>query len=149
MSDKRPWAKIDVAYMLNPKWFEIERQLRDSKSIASANAVAICDSNICHELAITNAVRAAREAHLASILYCKQHNTDGIFPVRAIKSMIGVSTEEEEQALTALFEVGMWLNHAGGMAEVHDYLRHQTASDLTEKRRQAGKAGAAARWQRD
>src|SRR5699024_9266927 len=103
----------------------------------------------CHELAITNAVRAAREAHLASILYCKQHNTDGIFPVRAIKSMIGVSTEEEEQALTALFEVGMWLNHAGGMAEVHDYLRHQTASDLTEKRRQAGKAGAAARWQRD
>src|SRR5699024_7958393 len=75
MSDKRPWAKIDVAYMLNPKWFEIERQLRDSKSIASANAVAICDSNICHELAITNAVRAAREAHLASILYCKQHNT--------------------------------------------------------------------------
>lgn len=90
---------------------------------------------------------------MASILYCAQNVTDGLFPVRAIKAICAVQDETEEAAITALFESGMWINHPGGMAEVRDFLEHQTPSsslkELTEKRREAGKKGAAARWQND
>ena len=140
MADNRPWAKIDTGYILNPKWFEIERYLHD-------NANGKTDGT-CHELAIANAVRTAREAHLASILYCAQNQTDGVFPVRAIKALVTVASDMEELAITALFEVGMWLNQAGGMAEVRDYLEHQPPASLSRKRSEAGKKGAAGRWQK-
>ena len=35
------------------------------------------------------------------------------------------------------------------MAEVHDYLEHQTPASLTKTRSEAGKKGAKARWQDD
>ncbi len=157
MSDTRPWAKIDTGYMFNPKWFQIERELRTkmANSMASAMASAngktdklpeVCHS-VCHEVAISNALRCAREAHLASILYSAQNQTDGVFPVRAIKSLAGVQTEPEELAITALFSVGMWRNLPGGMAEVRDYLEHQTPASLTKTRSEAGRKGAKARWQ--
>lgn len=136
MADKRPFAKIDTGYILNPKWFQVEQYLRS----AMANAMPI---------ALANALRTAREAHLASILYCAQNMTDGVFPVRTIKALTVVTTDEEEAAITALFEVGLWINHPGGMAEVRDYLEHQTAATLAGKRSAAGKAGANARWQKD
>lgn len=146
MSDKRPWAKIDTGYAMNPKWFQIERFLAnqitspDGKSHGNPHGT-------CHQLAISNALRSAKIAHLSSILYCAQNQTDGEFPVRAIKAIASITTDEEELALTALFEVGMWINRAGGMALVKDYLRHQSPASLTKKRSEAGKAGAAARWQ--
>ena len=146
MSDKRPWAKIDTGYMMNPKWFQVERYIRDhADSKIDGTCHGTCHT-ACHEVAIANALRTAREAHLASILYSKQNETDGTFPVRAIKAMTGIITDMEELALTALFEVGLWINRPGGMAEVRDYLQHQPHSSLTAKRREAGKAGAAARW---
>lgn len=154
-NDKRPWAKIDTGYMLNPKWFQIERTITDSMANAMANAngkthdlPSGCHAG-CHEVAISAAVRTAREAHLASILYCAQNRTDGLFPVRAIKALVAVQTDAEEAAITALFTVGLWRNHAGGMAEVHDYLKHQQPSSLSQTRRKAGQKGAAARWQND
>ena len=140
MSDTRPWAKIDTGYMFNPKWFQVERELRENMANSMASAMAsangktdklpeVCHS-VCHEVAISNALRCAREAHLASILYSAQNQTDGTFPVRAIKSLAGVQTEPEELAITALFSVGMWRNLPGGMAEVRDYLEHQTPAVL-------------------
>ena len=144
MSDNRPWAKIDTSYMMNPKWFQVERAI--GKSAVFANGK---NGGTCHELAIANALRTARECHLASILYCAQNQTDGVFPVRAIKAIVSVTTEAEEAALTALFEVGMWVNMPGGMAEIHDFLEHQTSAALTRKRRDAGRKGAERRWQND
>lgn len=136
MSDRRPFAKIDTGYMLNPKWFQVERHLRSRMANAMAPALA-------------NAVRVAREAHLASILYCAQNMTDGVFPVRTIKSIVTIQDEAEEAAISALFDVGLWINLPDGMAEVHDYLEHQTPAELIEKRSEAGKKGARARWQTD
>ena len=133
MSDKRPWAKIDAGYMMNRKWFQIERSMRT----AMPNALPI---------ALRTAMRLARECHMASILYCVQGSTDGEFPVSAVKSIVGVTEPEEEVAITALFESGMWINHTGGMAEVKDYLEHQTPSDKVRQKSEAGKKGAAVRW---
>lgn len=145
MADNRPWAKIDTGYILNPKWFQVERVITENPTVANGKSDSKTDGT-CHTRAIAGAVRCAREAHLASILYCAQNKTDGIFPVRAIKALIGVLTDEEEAAITALFEVGLWVNHPGGMAEVRDYLEHQTPAALSETRSAAGRKGAASRW---
>ena len=144
MADNRPWAKIDTSFIMNPKWFRVERFIGERIEFANGKT-----DGTCYQLAIANALRTAREAHLASILYCAQNQTDGTFPVRAIKAIVSVTTADEETALTALFEVGMWINKPGGMAEVHDYLEHQTPALLTKKRSDAGKKGAATRWQND
>ena len=144
MTDNRHWAKIDTSYIMNPKWFRVERFIGDRIELANGKT-----DSTCHQLAIANALRTARESHLASILYCSQNQTDGVFPVRAIKAVANVVTSDEETALTALFEVGMWVNLPGGMAEVHDFLEHQTPASLTKKRSDAGKKGAATRWQND
>lgn len=133
MADQRPFAKIDVGYHWNKKWFEIDRALR----LAMPDALPS---------ALRAAVRTARDAHHASILYCRTHATDGIFPVQAIKMTCGIFDEEEEAALTALFEVGMWINKPGGMAEVRDYLEHQTDSATTKTRSEAARKAAKARW---
>lgn len=144
MADNRPWAKIDTGYIMNPKWFQVERIIADGMALANGKT-----DGTCHQLAISNAVRCARDAHLASILYSAQNQTDGIFPVRAIKALVSVQTDEEEAAVTALFVVGLWINHPGGMAEVRDYLEHQTPASLAKKRSEAGKKGAARRWDAD
>ena len=133
MADKRPWAKIDAGYMMNRKWFQIERSMRT----AMPNALPI---------AMRTAMRLARECHMASILYCVQGSTDGEFPVSAVKAIVGVTEPDEEVAITALFESGMWINKPGGMAEVKDFLDHQTPSDKVRQKSEAGKKGAAVRW---
>ena len=130
-NDKRPWAKIDSGYLLNPKWFQIERILRS-------------DERIDERIDIRSVVRSARDAHLASILYCAQNMTDGIFPVEVVKALATIR-EEEELGITALFEVGLWINEKGGMARVHDYLEHQTSAAKMKQLSEAGKAGAEGR----
>lgn len=131
MADKRPYAKIDTGYMLNPKWFKLEHYLRSSERIDQ-------------RIDIRNVVRTARESHLASILYCAQNVTDGIFPVEVVKALATVRPDEEE-AITALFEAGLWINEKGGMARVHDYLEHQTSSQKVKQLSEAGKTAAEAR----
>lgn len=133
VADKRPYAKIDVSYHWNQKWFQVERCMRN----AMPNALPI---------ALRNAVRVARDAHHASILYSRANATDGMFPVQAVKMMCAIMSDEEDAALTALFETGMWVNHPGGMAEVRDYLEHQTDSDTTKNRSEAARKAAQARW---
>lgn len=129
MADKRPWAKIDTAYVLNPKWFAIQRAMQDA--YANADALAL--------------KRACMQMHFASILYCAQNQTDGLFPVSTIKALCDIR-DHEEPAVTALFESGMWINHPGGMAEVRDFLEHQMpatkADEISKKRRDAARA----RW---
>ena len=131
MADKRPYAKIDVGYLLNPKWFQVERAIRS-------------DERIDDRIDVRSLVRLAREAHLVSILYCAQNVTDGQFPVDIVKSLATVR-QDEEPAITALFTVGLWENETGGTARVRHYLEHQTSAAKIKQLSEAGKAGAAAR----
>lgn len=128
--DKRQYAQIDVGWYMNPKWFQVERALRLAMPDAMPDA-------------LLHALQDAKQLHLVSILYSAQARWDGRFPVEAVKSFARASYEE---SVTALFEVGMWINHPGGMAEVHDYLQHQpSAAELDDASSKAKKA-AAARW---
>lgn len=99
---------------------------------------------------------AAGWAHVVAICYCRQHRTDGSFPLAPLLRRAGVKRGVADR----LFEVQLW--HATGhscdrcpqpipgMAVVHDYLRHQQSADeintLSDARREAGRKGAASRW---
>ena len=99
---------------------------------------------------------AAGWAHVVAICYCRQHRTDGSFPLATLLRRAGV----KRSIAARLFEVEMWhdTGHScdrcpqpiPGMAVVHDYLRHQQSADeisaLSEARREAGRKGAASRW---
>ena len=141
MADDRPTANIDTGYIMNPKWFQVRRAMQD----AMPQALPIATPDSLH-----GAVRTAMQAHLASILYCTQNHTDGLFPVAAIKVMCAIQGDLDEAAITALFTTGMWINHKGGMAEVRDYLKHNMSASRVKAqakaRSDAGKKGAAARW---
>lgn len=136
MVDKRPFAKIDTAYHMNLKWYKMQRAMQDAMPDASP-------------VALRHAVRLCRDAHHASILYCRQNGTDGVFPVAAIKILTNILDPEEDAALTYLFESGMWINHPGGMAEVRDYLDHQTPSEEMKSKSDSARKAARARWSKN
>lgn len=99
---------------------------------------------------------AAGWAHVTAICYAGQHFTDGHFPVVTVVRMAGVEMSVVEDLASA----GLWHlpSHDCGVCEqpkhgyavVHDYLEHQRsaaeARSIKQSRREAGKRGAAARW---
>lgn len=99
---------------------------------------------------------AAGWAYVVSLCYCGQSLTDGHFPIRAVLRLANV----DKDVADALNQQELWhLPGHGcdrcpqpkpGHAVIHDYLRHQRSGDevrdLTSKRREAGRRGAARRW---
>lgn len=154
-NDKWQFAKIDVNLLMNPKWFQVERSIRDQMQSGDETRLPI---EMGYPLGnpmgtpmgglmgrVRYALLEAQQLHLASILYSVQFLTDGVFPVGAIKSIVHC---ENEEAVTALFEVGMWSNLPGGMAEIHDFLKHQTSSKTVKKAAEDGKKYAQKRWEK-
>jgi len=99
---------------------------------------------------------AAAWAYVASLCYCGSSLTDGHFPIAVVIRLAGVPKSTEKLLVSA----GLW-HLAGhdckdcdqpeiGEAIVHDYLQHQRsaadAQQLANRRREAGKKGAKARW---
>lgn len=99
---------------------------------------------------------AASWAYVVSICYAGQTLSDGHVPVVAVLRLAGV----DKEVATALAEQELWHlpSHTcsrcpqpkPGHAYIHDYLQHQRSADevrdLTSKRREAGRKGAAKRW---
>ena len=99
---------------------------------------------------------AASWTYVCSIAYSGGSLTDGHFPIAAVLRLAGTSQEVAK----ALAEQELWHlpghdcsrcpQPKRGHAYVHDFLQHQRSKDevqdLTDKRREAGRAGAAARW---
>ena len=121
--DKRLWAKLDLGYFSNPKVSDVLD--------ASSNAVLM---------------------HVASILHCAQHLTDGHVAPRAMQRAVG-GTDEDTQLLV---QNGLW-HEPGHNCEdcpqpdsnrvyVHDYLQHNTSSDKVERRSASARKAAQARW---
>ena len=126
MADKRAYAKFDIGYLDNPK------------------VLPILDAN-------PNAVLM----HIASVLYCAQHLTDGVITMRAMQRRVGADPEDAQQLVNA----GLWHlpghdcescpQPPEGMAQVHDYLEHNRTAAGVKKASEAGKKGAAGRWNDD
>lgn len=125
MADPRYYFKVDVGYFDNPKTeVLLEEQPR------------------------------ALIFHLRAIAYCRQHLTDGVFPIRLVVRMACASycgSQCEPQCGTqcdvcAAVQFGLILMRDDRTAEVHDYLKHQDSAEAIEARKMAGKRGAEARW---
>lgn len=123
MADKRAFAQFDVGYLDNPKVMDV----------FDASPIAVC-------------------MHIASVLYCAQHLTDGVIAMRAMERKVGGTRSDSE----ALIAAGLWHlpGHdcencpevAEGKVYVHDYLQHNRSSEGVKGKSDAGKRGAAARW---
>ena len=140
-ADPRPWAKIDTGYLTNFKWARVGVALADQ--MKDKDGPAERPSNV------EQAVRAAQMAHLASILYCAQHKTDGVFPPTIVRALAGLTERWEITSLEVLYEEGLWVRRSDGLSEVHDYLKHQESAADATARSEAGRKGAKARWAKE
>ena len=132
MSDTRLFAKLDHGYFDNPK------------------IGALVDDNL-----------RAVAFHLRAILYCAQHRTDGVFPIKQVARLIGASYCGSQSGSVCDSHCGSlcdWCScvHAGlfrpvddRFGEVHDYLEHQQSAADVGKASAAGKKAANARWERE
>ena len=122
--DKRLWAKIDLGYLSNLKMSEV----LDNSSTAPL-------------------------MHLASILHCAQHLTDGHASPRAMQRLVGGSPDDVD----LLIRSGLW--HAPGhecdqcpqpdegRIYVHNYLDHNVSSKEINDASERGRKAANARWE--
>lgn len=126
MADKRAFAQFDVGYLDNPKIMDV----------FDASPIAVC-------------------MHIASVLYCAQHLTDGFVASGPMSRKVGASTTD----VSLLIEKDLWHlpGHdcefcpevPDGKVYVHDYTEHNRTSDGVKRSSEAGKKGAAARWQKE
>lgn len=121
MADARQFAKLDLGYFDNPKVADY---------IDEHPHVPIL--------------------HLRAILYCRQHLTNGKFPIRLVTRMVSATYCGSECASECDYcrgcDAGLFdrLDERSGL--VHDYLKHQQSAEDVERLSNAGKKGAAARW---
>jgi hypothetical protein len=125
MADKRAFAQFDVGYLDNPKIMEV----------FDASPIAIC-------------------MHIASVLYCAQHLTDGIASAGPMQRKAGGSANDT----SLLVDADLWHlpghdcafcpQPPDGKVYVHDYTEHNRTSEGVKRASQAGKRGAEALWQK-
>ena len=123
MADKRAFAKFDVGYLDNPKMLDVLD--------ASCNAILM---------------------HVASVLYCAQHLTDGFVAAKAMQRKAGGTDADTEILLSA----GLW--HApghdcdgcpeppAGKVYVHDFLEHNREAAQVKKVSKKRSDAAKVRW---
>lgn len=121
MADPRFYAKLDVGYFDNPKTADLVET---------------------HPRALI--------FHLRAILYCRQHLTNGRFPVRLV-ARLACATYCGGQCqgqcdVCASRIAGLVREVDERTYEVHDYLEHQDSAEDIAKRKTAGQRAAAARW---
>lgn len=126
MADKRAFAQFDVGYLDNPKIMDV----------FDASPIAVC-------------------MHIASVLYCAQHLTDGVVASGAMQRKAGGTQADTD----LLLDADLWhLPEHGcefcpqpptGKVYVHDYTEHNRTSYGVKRSAEAGKRAAAARWGND
>jgi hypothetical protein len=77
-----------------------------------------------------------------SLMWSKEHDTDGLIPHYAVARLNGYSGRRLSRAVQACVTSRLWEEHPEGF-RVHDYLEHQESS---ERRKNAAKVAAKARW---
>jgi hypothetical protein len=93
---------------------------------------------------------SAFRLHVAGILYCARHLTDGLVSAEAVPTLV---PRYRRAALAELTGRGLWHDHTeAAVYEIHDFLEwnRSRASVEAERERKAagGRRGAARRWQK-
>ena len=111
------------------------------------------DDGFADNVKVSELSDRAFRLHVEALCYCSRNLTDGwLLPktVKVLTAGIGATRKHVDE----LIEKGLWLNSQGGGFTVNDYLEYNpsaeqvkaTRKDLSAKRSDAGRKGAAARW---
>lgn len=126
IKDQRGWAPVDTGYLDNPKMLDV----LDASSTATL-------------------------MHLASVLYCAQHLTDGHIAPGIPRRKVGASPDDDQ----LLIDAGLW--HAEGhdcpdcpqpeprKVYVHDFLQHNRTAAKAKKASESASKAAKERWARE
>jgi uncharacterized phage protein (TIGR02220 family) len=100
---------------------------------------ATLDVNLGHHPKTAMAGPLAFGYHVAGILYCKRHATDGFIPTPALGSLLaGVSQARGKQLAEVLVGVRYWEAADGGYA-IHDWLAWNDSAEDVKARREAAR----------
>jgi hypothetical protein len=95
---------------------------------------ATLDDNFPDHPKVAGLTDAAFRLHVAGILYCSRHLTDGLIAADEVPRLV---RRYRKTALDELVERGMWIDIIGGAYSVHDYLEWNDSRETVEKRRAA------------
>jgi hypothetical protein len=135
-----------------------ETQLQEGRGVGKARTVSwlrIDDAFAEHPKIEALADRSFR-LHVAALCYCARNLTDGHLSVKAVKVLaIIINATRITRNVDELVAAGLWIDNGDGTYSINSYLEFNPTSDevkqkrgeISEKRREAGKRGAKARWQ--
>ena len=123
IKDQRGWAPVDTGYLDNPKMLDV-----------------------------LDASGTATLMHLASILYCAQHLTDGHISPGVARRKVGATKDDDR----LLIDAGLW-HEAGHDCDecpqpepnkvyVHDFLQHNRTAAKAKRVSERRSEAARARW---
>lgn len=126
IKDQRGWAPVDTGYLDNPKMLDV-----------------------------LDASGTAALMHLASVLYCAQHLTDGHIAPGVARRKVGASKDDDR----LLIDAGLW-HEAGHECEtcpqpepnrvyVHDFMQHNRSAAKAKRTSEAASKAAKERWARE
>lgn len=126
IKDQRGWAPVDTGYLDNPKMLDV-----------------------------LDASGTAALMHLASVLYCAQHLTDGHIAPGIARRKVGASQDDD----TLLIDAGLWHTEGHDCPDcpqpeprkvyVHDFLQHNRTAAKAKKASEAASKAAKERWERE
>ena len=126
IKDQRGWAPVDTGYLDNPKMLDV-----------------------------LDASGTAALMHLASVLYCAQHLTDGHIAPGIARRKVGGTKDDDR----LLIDAGMW--HEPGhdcptceqpepnRVYVHDFLQHNRTAAKAKRASERASKAAKERWERE
>lgn len=125
IKDQRGWAPVDTGYLDNPKMLDV---------LDTSGTAALM--------------------HLASILYCAQHLTDGHIAPGIARRKVGGTRDDDR----LLIDAGMWHEPghdcpdceqpAPNRVYVHDFLQHNRTAAKAKKASERASKAAKERWER-
>lgn len=112
------------------------------------------DDGFAEHPKIVRAGPLAAALQVAALCYCSRNLTNGEVPSPVARRLLDIA--KPQQAIAALVREGIWEEGPDGY-RIHDFLDYQPSRDevrsarteLSAKRRDAGRKGAVARWQND
>lgn len=108
-----PWIRMDVSFLRNPKLITLRQNKR-------------------HEAIVL---------HLAALLYCGEHGTDGYVTREIVGEIRGRKTD-----IDALVGVHLWLVDGDSGWQINGWVDKQATNKETETRSNRMRAVANARW---
>jgi hypothetical protein len=113
---------------------------------------ALLDDNWPNNGKVQRLSKDAKLLYVAGLCFCSRNLTDGVLTAKSVKIVL-LEIDAKPRHVNELFEQGLWDRAADGYL-VHDYTDvnkpaeeiKQRRKEISEARREAGKKGAAARW---